>query len=143
MRICRLHNKGFSLVEVIVASIILSSAVVTVTAISSRSLNAVSLDNKYEKAAALLDRQLTIIDSMGITEFINMGRTQGDFGKLAPGFSWQASTEHLGLEDLYKLTLCVNWTEHNRPKQIKVITRLNGNGLLNSLTNANNQNTAK
>ncbi|UCG48802.1 MAG: hypothetical protein JSU94_03290, partial [Phycisphaerales bacterium] len=66
----RRDNKGFNLVETIVSSVILSGAVLAVGAIGTRSMVETRLNRQYETAAALIDKQLALIDYMGIDEFI-------------------------------------------------------------------------
>ena len=59
-------DKGFTLVETILASVILCGAVLAVGAISTRSLGGAKLNRQYEVAAALVDRQLCLIDYIGV-----------------------------------------------------------------------------
>ena len=119
---------GFSLVEALVASVILSGVVVTVGAIGSRALVATRQDSQYERGAALLDRQLTMIDHMGVAAFIQSGQTEGDFGELAPGYRWRVVTRYLEVDQLYQVTIAVIWVDRSRPKQLVVVTRLNDTG---------------
>lgn len=119
---------GFSLVEALVASVILSGVVVTVGAIGSRALVATRQDSQYERAATLLDRQLTMIDHMGVSAFIQSGQTEGDFGEMAPGYRWRVVTTYLEVDQLYQVTIAVIWADRNRPKQLTAVTRFNDTG---------------
>ncbi|MHC4485650.1 MAG: type IV pilus modification PilV family protein [Planctomycetota bacterium] len=67
------NNRGFTLVETVAASAILCGAVLTVGAISTRSLSGTRLNRRYEMATALIDKQLSLIDYVGIDEFIELG----------------------------------------------------------------------
>jgi hypothetical protein len=102
--------------------------VVTVAAIGSRALVATRQDSQYERAATLLDRQLTMIDHMGVSTFIQSGQTEGDFGEMAPGYRWRVVTTYLEVDQLYQVTIAVIWADRNRPKQLTAVTRLNDTG---------------
>ena len=120
------RNSGFNLVETLVASVILSSAVLTVAAISTRALTGTRLNRQYEIAASLIDKQLSLIDYIGIDEFIETGQTEGVFEEFEPGYYWQISTEYQYIDSLYFVTMTVTWMEHNRPYSMTVDTMLDG-----------------
>lgn len=120
------NNKGFNLVETIVASVILSGAVLTVGAISTRSLIGTKLNRQYEVAASLIDKQLTLIDFIGIDEFIELGQMEGYFEEPEPGYNWEIVTEYWDIDSLYLVTITVSWVERNRPYSISVDTMLDG-----------------
>jgi len=124
------NNKGFNLVETIVASVILSGAVLTVGAISTRSLTGTKLNRQYEVAASLIDKQLTLIDFIGIDEVIELGQMEGYFEEPEPGYNWEIVTEYQDIDSLYLVTITVSWVERNRPYSISVDTMLDGASLL-------------
>jgi len=121
-------RSGFTLVEMIAASSILCAAVLTLGAIGTRSLSETKLNRHYELAAALADRQLTIIDYIGIENFIDLGQTEGVFEELEPSYHWQVFAEPLETDNLYLVNITVNWLERNRLHSISVDTMLNGTG---------------
>lgn len=120
------NNKGFNLVETVVASVILSGAVLTVGAISTRSLTGTRLNRQYEVAASLIDKQLTLIDFIGIDDIIELGQLEGDFEEPEPGYHWEIVTEYQDIDSLYLVTITVSWVERNRPYSISVDTMLDG-----------------
>ena len=120
---------GFTLVETITASVILCGAVLAVGAISTRSLGETRLNRQYEVAAALADRQLTMIDYVGVEEFIELGRMEDDFEEPEPGYHWKVVTESQAIDNLYLVNITVSWVERNRPYSISVDTMLNGTGM--------------
>ena len=124
----RARNRGFNLIETVVASVILSGAVLTVGAISTRALTGTRLNRQYEIAASLIDKQLSLIDYMGVDEFVDLGQMEGDFTDFEPGYHWQASAEYQEIDNLYLVTITVSWLERNRPYYMTVQTRLNGEG---------------
>ncbi len=114
------------------------AAAMALGAISTRSLSQTKLNRQYETAAALADKQLTIIDYTGVEDFIEMGQTEGAFSNtsqneksnVGPRYHWEAVTEYRDIDNLYKVNLTVSWVEHNRRYNISVDTMLNGTGML-------------
>jgi type II secretory pathway pseudopilin PulG len=123
---CNKNKTGFTLIETIVASTILCGAVLTIGAICSRSLTGTRLNRRYETALTLIDRQLSLIDYLGIDEFIAIGQTEGNFEEFAPGFSWRVITQYEDIDSLYRVTITVSWLEHNRIHSVSVDTMLDG-----------------
>ena len=77
--------------EMVVASTILSMGVITVCAMSTRSLSRVRVNREREVAWDLLDRQLTMIEYVGVDNFLRQGTLQGKFSsvKNMPEYTWQ------------------------------------------------------
>ena len=121
---------GFTLVETIVASIILCGAALALGAISTRSLSGARLNRQYEVAAALADRQLTLIDYIGVENFIELGQTEGESEQFEPGYHWEVVTESGDIDNLYLVNITVSWVERNRTHSVSVETRLSGTGML-------------
>lgn len=120
------NSKGFNLVETLVAGAILSGTVLTVGAISTRALTGTRLNRQYETAASLIDKQLSLIDYMGIDQFVELGQTEGVFEDFEPGYQWQATTEYQGVDSLYLVTLTVTWVDRNRPYSLSAQTMFDG-----------------
>jgi prepilin-type N-terminal cleavage/methylation domain-containing protein len=119
------NKKGFSLIETLVASAILSGAVLTLGAISTMSVSSTRLNRRYEIAASLLDKQLSLIDYIGIDEFIDLGHTEGNFQEY-PDYRWEVVTEYQEIDSLYLVTITVSWVDGNRPYSISAETMLDG-----------------
>jgi type II secretory pathway pseudopilin PulG len=120
------HKKGFTLVETVTASAILCGAVLTLVAITTRSLTATRLNRQYEIAASIIDKQLSLLDYTGIDDFIELGRAEGTVEDFEPGYQWEVSTEYQGIDSLYLVNITVTWVERNRPYSVSVQTMLNG-----------------
>ncbi len=121
---------GFSLVEMLVAGVILSASVVTVGAISTRSLDATRSNRQVEQAVALIDRLLRIIDDTGIDAFLEKGQTEGYEEDIKPGYQWRVTTQYLEVDQLYRVTVTVTWRDRGRVRQMAVDTEVNGTGSL-------------
>ena len=125
MRVIK-NKKGFSLIETLVASAILSGAVLTLGAISTMSVSSTRLNRQYELAASLLDKQLNLIDYVGIDEFIDLGQMEGVFEGYEPTYHWEVVTEYQDIDSLYLVTITVSWIDGNRPYSISAETMLDG-----------------
>ena len=123
---------GLSLVETLVAGVILSATVVTVSALSSKCMFGTGTNRAYELAASMIDRQMTLIDSVGIDAFMEAGQTQGEFGEIAPDYGWTLFAEPLGIDNLQEVTLTVFWSAGGGVKSLSATTRLNGQSVLAS-----------
>ena len=122
----RTTRSGFNLVETIVASMILSGAVLTLGAISTNALTSTRLNEHYRTAAQLIDRQLQYIDSVGIDQFIESEPAEGVVQEMDPGYQWQVSTEYQGTDNVYIVTITVSWMERKTPYTLSAQTMLNG-----------------
>jgi len=120
------NKRGFTLVETVTASAILCGAVLTLVAITTRSLTGTRINRQYEIAASIIEKQLSLLDYIGIDEFIEIGRAEGVVEDFEPGYHWEVATEYQGIDSLYLVTITVTWVERNRPYSVSVQTRLNG-----------------
>jgi prepilin-type N-terminal cleavage/methylation domain-containing protein len=122
----KINKKGFSLIETLVASAILSGAVLTLGAISTMSLSGTRLNRQYEMALSLIDKQLSLIDYVGIDEFVELGQMEGVFEEIEPEYHWEVATEYQDIDSLYLVTITVSWVDGNRPYSLSVDTMLDG-----------------
>jgi type II secretory pathway pseudopilin PulG len=126
----RLRNKaGFTLVEALLSAAILAGAVLVLVAGTTRALGGTRLNRQRELAASLLDRQLSMIDYIGIEEFIELGQMEGEFDEFEGRYGWKVVTEAQDIGLLYKVSITVSWIESNRPYSVSVDTMLNGRGV--------------
>ena len=119
-------NKGFSLVETIVASVILSATVLVVVATSSAALRTTRLNRQYETAASIIEKQLSLIDFIGIDGFIELGRMSGEVEEFEPGYHWEITTTAQDIDNLYLVTITVSWLDRGRARMLRVDTMLDG-----------------
>lgn len=122
----RKNKRGFTLVEVIAASIILCAVVMIAGAIGTHSLVGTRLNRRYEMAASLADRQLSLIEFAGIDSVVEMGSLDGDSDELGYSYHWEITTEYQEIDNLYLVTITVGWVEANRPYTLTVDTMFNG-----------------
>ena len=124
----RQNRSGFTLIEAIVASLILCASIMALGAISTRSLVGTRLNRQYEKAASLAQRQLQTIYYIGIDDFLEGQETEGDFQTSQPVYHWEFSAERVGIGNLYQAKVSVSWIERKHQYSVDLETRLNGSG---------------
>jgi len=129
MRRIKRKTKGFTLVEVITASAILCGAVMIVGTAGTQALSGTRLNRLYEMAASLANRQLTVIDYVGIDSVLESGELEGDSEDLGYSFHWQVETEYQDIDALYLVTVTVSWMDGNRPRSVSVETMFDGTTL--------------
>jgi prepilin-type N-terminal cleavage/methylation domain-containing protein len=122
-------TKGFTLVEVVASSVILCGAVMIVGAIGAQALSGTHLNRRYEMAVSLVDKQLSMIDYIGIDAIIEMGHLEQDHEDSGYEYHWEVNTEYQEIDSLYLVTLTVSWVDRNRPYSISVDTMLDGETL--------------
>ncbi|HUT46144.1 MAG TPA: hypothetical protein VMX36_07640 [Sedimentisphaerales bacterium] len=127
--LAKTKTKGFTLVEVVASSIILCGAVMIVGAIGTQALTGTHLNRRYEMAASLVDKQLSLIDYIGIDSIVEMGQLEGEYEDSDYVYNWKIDTEYQEIVGLYLVTLTVSWVDRNRPYSISVDTMLNGETL--------------
>ncbi|MBN2269036.1 MAG: hypothetical protein JXN61_00380, partial [Sedimentisphaerales bacterium] len=120
------NTSGFSLVETLVAGTILSGTVLTVLAASTMCIGATRLNREYEMAASLIERQLSLIDFIGIDDFVDAGQIEGVFEEYQPIYHWQVETEYQDIDSVYLVRMTVTWIDRNHPHSLVVETMLNG-----------------
>jgi len=121
-------RKGFTLVETILASVIFCGAVLALGAISTRALGQSKLNRQYEIAASLADQQLTLIDYMGVEDFILAGQTEGWLQGPDQQYQWVVATQSESIDNLYTVQVTIAWVYRQRVYSMSVQTRLNGTG---------------
>ena len=119
---------GFTLVETIAACVVLCLAVMLLARGTTRYLVETRLNRQYEIAAALADKQITLIDYFGIENFVESGQTEGQFEDFE-GYHWTAAATSQGVGNLYLVNVTVGWVHRNRPYSVSVDTMLNGTGM--------------
>lgn len=120
------HKKGFSLIETLVAAGLLATATVTVCTLGAKSLSALRVHQDYEKAWDILDRQMVLIDQLGVQSLVNNPNVSGTIDDPQSGqqWRWQVAAESLGLENLYAVTMTLEWMSDGKLRRIQCDTRL-------------------
>jgi len=126
----RKNRAAFTLIEALAGSVIMGIAVVALCALSMRSMSRTGFNRNYELAWQVLDRELTMIDNMGIDKFNEQGEKAGEVDKFGTLFQWEVETLPKTEDNLFRVNITVRWAGQDRPHQISASTMLNGEGPL-------------
>ena len=117
---------GFTLVEVLVAGVILALSAVALGVTISQSIRSLALARDYQRAAELLDETLTKIDLIGPSRLLFEGPTEDVFRPPHEKFAWQAQIEPRTQGHLYEVTVRILWeTPGGTQRSIEAQTLLN------------------
>ena len=125
-----LDNKGFSLLEVIVALAIMAIGYMTVFNLFSVSINAVGISDQYQRAVGLANSKLSEIEMLNYETAATSGTFENE-----ENFEWSLNIEPYEslLNDpenninLSKVTLKVLWKDNQKPRNVELVTlKLNG-----------------
>ena len=118
--------RGFTLIEVLVAGVILALSAVALGMTVSNCMRSLTLARDYQRAAELLDKTFTKIDLIGPALLLYEGPTQGLFEKPHDRFAWQAQIDSRLEANLYEVTVRILWqTPSGKPRSIEAQTLLN------------------
>jgi prepilin-type N-terminal cleavage/methylation domain-containing protein len=122
----RSKNSGFSLIEVMVAAGLLATVTVTVCALGAKSLASMQVCQEYEKAWDVLDRQMILLEQIGVANLASRSNLSGviEDPQTQMQWKWQMKIEPLDVEELYALTLTVEWISEGRVRRIQCDTRM-------------------
>ncbi|MFA0732568.1 MAG: hypothetical protein LKKZDAJK_000721 [Candidatus Fervidibacter sp.] len=121
----RLRTAGFTLVELVIAFVLLAMGIVAILELVGQSaLNARLARNRTQ--AALLAQQR--MEELLSQPDLQPGVSEGDFGDRFPQFRWRTQVEQVsGSTDpsqtpLYRLTVVVEWQEGTRTQSVQLDT---------------------
>lgn len=128
MKQCKQYrNGGFSLLEALLAAMLLGMAVVALCGVSNHALVQVMQNSDDEIAWMVLDKELTRIGYVGIDTVIMGGVTEGVNDDFDTPYNWQiAIASVLEYDYLHKVTMSVTWQVGKRQKTISTSTYFNG-----------------
>ncbi len=122
---CRLKRRaGLTLVEVILALMIIGTGLVALVAAVSRCLSVPRLAMNFDTARELLG-QLEAEEPLQGEEDIEDAAGSGTFDSPHSNFNWTRTVEQEGEDEedgLWRVTTTVRWTENNRSRSEEVVT---------------------
>lgn len=116
----RASAKGFLLIELLAATVILSTALVVLSRAFSSSSGLLQHASSLLRAGMLLEEKMGEFEQ---TETLPLGSQEGDFPE-AGIFQWSAEIEKRAEPLLYQVALTVSWKEGLRPHSLTVTTLL-------------------
>jgi prepilin-type N-terminal cleavage/methylation domain-containing protein len=102
---------GFTLLEVMVSLAILATAFAAVLSLHADSVDMVISSRFHSKAAELAQYKMTELELAGLK---NIPFMSGEFGDLAPAYTWDINTEPTPVNPWIKVTVTV--ANRNLPK---------------------------
>jgi general secretion pathway protein I len=108
-------RRGFTLIEMIVATLLLAIAVVGALAAFASATQSSSTSERLHTVALLAQRRLTEVELQSDT--LSGGEQQGDFGEEFPEYRWRQVVEPTEYQNLYKVTLTVQWGPQTGPRE--------------------------
>lgn len=102
----RTRDRGFTLIEVLVALTVVAFAFIGLLGLHNRNLAMVARDQDLTRAT-LLAREL-IAQMEVIEQFPDTGSSRGEFAD-APGFYWERTVEDTDLPNIRRVQLRVVW----------------------------------
>jgi type II secretory pathway pseudopilin PulG len=118
----KFNIKGFTLIETLIASLILTLATITVCGSMAGYIDDSRKNRNYEQAWELLDQQLTIIEAMGLEFFIEQDRTQGQLETAFMAYQWQIYAEQSQYDNLYRVDAVLAWPADQPQRHISLTT---------------------
>ena len=119
--VLRRHHSAFTLLEVMLAVMILGMAMLAIMEGLSKSLNAVDSIRNENTAMELLSVKMADLEKVETPE---EGTQDGDFEETHPGFTWTTAITSTEMQDLYEAHLSVLWTEHGQEASESIVTYL-------------------
>jgi prepilin-type N-terminal cleavage/methylation domain-containing protein len=116
-----LGDGGFSLVETLLAVLILAVGLTLVLRSFGSSLDALGNSAGYTRGLALVEERLWELESKGS---IVPGTTTGQFAEEDRDFRWEVKASELGQMKLCETQVTVSWAQRGRPRAISVVTYL-------------------
>jgi general secretion pathway protein I len=113
---------GFTLIEVLLAIVILTTGLVLVFEGFSVGLRAASIADKETTATLVAQRLIADLETQ---EALSVGTEEGEYEEDYPGYRWRLEIQESadGISGLYEVQMTVTWTQGDREREITV-TRL-------------------
>jgi hypothetical protein len=112
--------------EALVATMVLTASLVTLQGIVSRCLYRIRVNEEKERAWQILDRQMTLIDAMGIDNYMAAPLKEGEIEEDGMVFNWKIDTSVENIDCMYEVTITIWWGPETKPHVISATTKLNG-----------------
>ncbi|MBI3097709.1 MAG: type II secretion system protein [Planctomycetes bacterium] len=115
-------TRGFTLVEVLCALVILTSAIILIAQGFSTGIRGTELAQRATLAQMLAG---DVIGRLEAGEIPVNKDADGDFGEDFPGYAWSMTSLTEGLPGLYQVVLRVTWTDRGEPRELVVARLIN------------------
>jgi type II secretion system protein I len=118
----RRQRGGFTLIEMIIASLLLVIGVAGALAAIGASTRAGAYASQIQTAALLAQRQLA--EAASQPDSLSGGDQEGSFDDPYSNYHWKQSVEATDYQNLFKVTVTVTWGNSSSPSQREITTYL-------------------
>lgn len=112
----KVDDRGFTLVEIMIALVVIAIGVMALSGVQTRSSNDVYETGRTSRALALAQQHLETIRSAGYTAAVSDSGTQDVF-------DWMARVDSTGV-DLKRIDVTVTWPEQQQTRTVRLTTLL-------------------
>ena len=119
------RRRAFTLIETLVAGIILAMAIAVMGTTLSHSYGTLADARDQRRATALMDELLTKIDLIGPARMSSEGPHGGAFDAPDDRFSWSLDISNRAQGHLYQVEVTVSWANGPQTRSIRIETYLN------------------
>ena len=111
---------GFTVIEMLVASMVLVIGAVAALNCISMASSSARISSEYSDASNLARKQFADL-SQDLTN-LNAGETSGNFNDDYRDFRWSQNVETTEIQSLYKVTINIEWQSGSRSNSIPFVT---------------------
>ncbi len=116
----RRRQRGFTLVEMIVATILLAVGAVAAMICIGSATRAASVSRDYSTAAMMAEQRFAEIAQQ--PDQLQGGTQSGEFGADYPGFEWEQTVETTDFTGLVRVTLVIRWGGGSTPRSAQFVS---------------------
>ncbi len=124
MRNVRQCNKGFSLLEVMIALAIVAIALVTLLGLSNRSIMVHATIQKLTRATMLAQQVMNDQELNAAKTQLTWETQTEKFTEPFADFSWQVSYQDTLIRQVKQVTVVVSWGEEANNEQVQLVSFL-------------------
>jgi general secretion pathway protein I len=114
-----MKEKGFTLLEVMVALAVLSVALVVLFSQQATSLSRGNEARIITKATLLAQERMA---GLLAEKRLSIGDEEGEVKESIPPFKWRQSVEESSIEGMKRLTVIVLWRQGERERDVRFVT---------------------
>lgn len=117
----RLHQGGFSLLELLVAFVIMALALGMLYRASGSSARAVGIAERHQKASLVADSILSMRDSVGPEGWNEVGESGGVTWQVSSA-PYLSSSDGPNIPKLHEIAIAVRWQDGTSPRSLDLQT---------------------
>lgn len=121
---CRLSSRGFTLIEVLVATIILALGLLGALTTFSMASRATAASSRDTVICALAQERLAEVRALARVGRLPTGTSNGDFGERYPGYSWRVVVSEPDELHVRRVELTIYQERPGRDYEARFVTEI-------------------